>query len=134
MINRIDVINEILEHYKVRKDYINALDLLLSNQFNEQVLKDAEEKYITDKVDDLGIESLRKLKAKLERKIVLRDLLLDQLTYYERRILNMRFDMKMEISQIVHILYISESTYYRKMKIIYRKLIKYLDLFEDLFL
>lgn len=69
----------------------------------------------------------------LERKVCLREILYDLLDDKEKQIIDMRFKENLCVFDIVEVLYISESTYYRRLKKIYEKLYRYYDSFEDLF-
>lgn len=134
--NYIDIIDNIFRHYQSRKRHLYFIDIALSNFKTTQVLRESKEAYgqgIEDK-RSYYIDRILARKERLERLVNMRNLLFEQLNHKEKRIMVMKYDGKMTISEILDALYISESTYYRWMDKIYKKLGDYFKIFEGLFL
>lgn len=130
------IIDDIFKRYHKRLSCLKSINFMISNSKDKQVVNETKEVYSTNKINSkkiLDFDPVHKKKRELERKVDLRNLLFDQLNQEEQKICNMRFDRNMKVSEMAQILYISEATYYRKLKNIYRKLINYYDLFEALF-
>lgn len=72
-------------------------------------------------------------KKSLEYRLHLRDLLFEKLNEEQREIVLLKFERKMSPRKICETIFISESTYYRRMKVIYEKLLAFIDQFEGLF-
>lgn len=60
-------------------------------------------------------------------------LLYEQLDRNEKKLIDMKYRDGLKVREISNILYISESTYYRKTKKIFEKLLGYYNIFADLF-
>lgn len=132
-----EVIDDIFKDYHRRLNYLKSINLLISNLKNGRLLKESEEVYSTNykNINEMAyLDVILEKKESMERMIELRNLLLEQLTKEERYICDMRFDKGMRVKEIIRFLYISEATYYRKLKNIYCKLIEYYNLFEGLFM
>lgn len=135
--NKKIIIKNIFKHYNSRKEQLILTNILLLEHKNRQLLRETEVEYGSDNGLEtnigLKIQRLSKKKQRLERLIGLRSLLLEQLEPSERELIIMRFEFGMRVNSILSELYFSESTYYRKMNIIFQKLTNYLNIFEDLF-
>lgn len=77
---------------------------------------------------------LVKEKRRLEQQIYLRDILYKLLSDDEKIIFEYKFEKRYSVYETVEDMFISESSYYRRLKKIYDKLIKYYDSFEGLFI
>ncbi|MGF0039617.1 helix-turn-helix domain-containing protein [Peptoniphilaceae bacterium SGI.131] len=98
--------------YEKESDYISKKEFLS--------VKD-EKRRLEDEVEDLY------------RKINLRNLLFIQLDDEAKEIFTYVFDKYYSVDKICDILYISQSSYYRKMREIYRNLNEYYKSFKQLF-
>ncbi|MFM1515366.1 sigma-70 family RNA polymerase sigma factor [Helcococcus ovis] len=111
------IIEEIFEDfYKYNKEYKN-------------IIKEEQYKYFINK------RRVKKSKKKFNIKNTeqLMFLLFSMLDKKEKDLIEMKFKYRMSITDICTILYISESTYHRRMRKIYSKMSKYIKEFEGLF-
>lgn len=111
------LIEEIFDNfYKYKKEYKN-------------VVKEEDYKYFIDK------RRIRKNKEEINinNSELLMFLLFSQLDDKEKDLIEMKFKYRMSVHDICLILYISESTYHRRMRKIYDKMSKYINEFKGLF-
>ncbi len=112
---------------KIRWELDNLEDL---------VLKESKADYIAYmEMKDVGKnpQDLLEEKKSLEYRLHLRDLLFEKLNEEQKEIVLLKFERKMSPRKICETIFISESTYYRRMKAIYEKLLTFIDQFEGLF-
>ncbi|MDO5026841.1 MAG: sigma factor-like helix-turn-helix DNA-binding protein [Tissierellia bacterium] len=130
-----EIINDIFMDYQKRLISLEYINLLMSKLDDKDQLRDSEEVYLKKLTKKLGGSShhLEDVRKQFEKMVNLRNLLVSQLSSDEREIFEMRFDKGMKVYEISQELYISEATYYRKLRGIYSKLEGYYDLFEGLF-
>lgn len=109
---------------------INEIKRLFSKYYNiyeTEIVLEKEIKYEVHKIK-FTEENVEKLK----KSILMIDLLCLQLSKNERDLLELRYKNKLSSSQIARRLFMSESTYFREMRKIYKKMEKYYIIFEDL--
>lgn len=93
-------------NYKKNLDYIETY---------RNYLKESDVKYLEN-----NKKSERLKNAQTE--IIIRDLLYYRLDDKEKKLIDMRYKYEMDVEEISNELYCSHSTYYRRMRNIYRKL------------
>lgn len=106
--------------YKI-KNLLKGLSRYKENNtyyFLEKV-SEKEEKYIIDNIN--------------QKNDNLMFLLYSQLNTEEKRYVDLQFKERFSVNTISQILFISPSTFHRRMDDIYTKLIKYMNQFEELF-
>ena len=122
-------------NYQMRKHSLVKIRWELDN-LEDLVLKESKADYRTFMETQGGGKDSRDLlkeKKKLEYRLHLRDLLFEKLNEEQREIVLLKFERKMSPRKICETIFISESTYYRRMKAIYEKLLTFIDQFEGLF-
>lgn len=129
------VIDDIFIYYKRRLVFLEYINFVFYGLDDKAVLRDSEEVYLDTLTRTIDVSFFRidELKRRLEKLVNLRNLLISQLSDDERYLLELRFDRGKKVYDITQELYISEATYYRKLRGIYSKLEEYYDLFEGLF-
>ena len=133
--NKKKIINDLFSNYQMRKHSLVKIRWELDN-LEDLVLKESKADYRTFMETQGGGKDSRDLlkeKKKLEYRLHLRDLLFEKLNEEQREIVLLKFERKMSPRKICETIFISESTYYRRMKAIYEKLLTFIDQFEGLF-
>lgn len=110
-------VKRIFKEYQKNKE-------ILSKYYKYGTIKEKEANYLSKNNYDID---------KIARMVNLRDLLYLQLDDYEKKIMDLRYNEKLSVFDVVDKLYVSESTYYRQFKKIIIKLEDYISSFEELF-
>ncbi len=124
-------IENVFENYE---DNIFRLRELLSKRTENKMYENNIHIYDSDKVKE-GEEKNNEILEirRLRRDIYLRDLLVESLTEEEQKIVELKYQEKLRVYDIASSLYMSTSTYYRRLEVLCTKLNSYYKSFSFLF-
>lgn len=108
---------------KLFSDYSKNLKKMELYRTNLYLVEEKKSTYLNTKSEKIEI---------IKNEIIIRNLLYMQLDEEEKYLVDLIYEKKLSVQKICKLLYISDSTLYRKRRKIFEKLSEYLDEFQDL--
>lgn len=108
---------------EIFRNYKKNIQLLEENLIIYDKIREEERGYINNSKDPI---------SQARKAVIIRDLLYMQLKHEERELIDKVYKHNMSVNEIAEAGFISPSTHFRRMDVIYEKMQKYLDTYSEI--